>query len=156
MFNIRFRNALCRTLIVGAVLVSISAAQAGGARFFGDPEQDDPALRAQANLRVDWTAREAPDPRHWIRFKILGINDFHGQLSGRTVGGRPAGGAAVLASYLKHAAAQAADGAFIVNAGDHVGASPPNAALLQDEPAIGVVLHRGYRLMNFLFAGLVK
>lgn len=139
MLNIRFRNVLCRTLIVGAVLVSISTAQAGGAHFFGDPEQDDPALRAQANLRVDWTAREAPDPRHWIRFKILGINDFHGQLSGRTVGGRPAGGAAVLASYLKNAAAQAPDGAFIVNAGDHVGASPPNAALLQDEPAIGVL-----------------
>jgi len=48
----------------------------------------------------------------------------------------PAGGAAVLASYLKAAQAQAKDGAFIVHAVDFVGASPPSSALLQDEPSI--------------------
>jgi 5'-nucleotidase len=42
----------------------------------------------------------------------------------------------VLRSYLDAAAAAAEDGALIVHAGDHVGASPPNSALLQDEPAI--------------------
>lgn len=93
-------------------------------------------VREQASQRLRWR-----DPR-WkqdpvVNLKILGINDFHGQLSPRTVAGRPAGGAAVLASYLKAAAGAAQDGSLIVHAGDHVGASPPNSALLQDEPAIG-------------------
>jgi 5'-nucleotidase len=74
-----------------------------------------------------------------VNIKLLGINDFHGQLSPRAVGARPAGGAAVLASYLRAASAAAKDGTIIVHAGDHVGASPPNSALLQDEPAISVL-----------------
>src|SRR5262245_53908674 len=73
-----------------------------------------------------------------VVIKILAINDFHGHLStDRRTGQRPMGGAAVLASYLR--AAQAGDWperTFIVHAGDHVGASPPVSALLQDEPAI--------------------
>lgn len=103
-----------------------------------DERAENALSRAQAGYRVRWH-----DPA-WRRdpivpMKLLGINDFHGQLSPRTVGSRPAGGAAVLASYLKSAAAQAAGDAFIIHAGDHVGASPPNAALLQDEPAISVL-----------------
>jgi 5'-nucleotidase len=70
--------------------------------------------------------------------KILAINDFHGHLAtDRRTGPRPIGGAAVLASYLR--AAQPGDWperTFIVHAGDHVGASSPASALLQDEPAI--------------------
>lgn len=53
-----------------------------------------------------------------------------------TVSGRRAGGIAVLSSYLKAASAGNEHGTFIVHAGDHVGGSPPNSALLQDEPAI--------------------
>jgi 5'-nucleotidase len=74
---------------------------------------------------------------------LLGLNDFHGQLSaGRLVANRPVGGAAVLVPYL-HAAQQdsrdpdLSDRTFIVHAGDHVGATPPESALLQDEPSIG-------------------
>ena len=94
--------------------------------------------RSKASIRVRWQdAAGRHDPR--IAVKLLGINDFHGQLSPRTVGPRPAGGAAVLASYLQTAAEQAAGPAFIIHAGDHVGASPPNSALLQDEPSIGVL-----------------
>lgn len=94
--------------------------------------------RARATQRVRW---RAPDWRRdpIIEVKLLGINDFHGQLSSRAVGTRPAGGAAVLAAYLETASAQAKGAAFIVHAGDHVGASPPNSALLQDEPAISVL-----------------
>jgi 5'-nucleotidase len=55
------------------------------------------------------------------------------------VGARPAGGAAVLAAYIKSAAAGADGPSFVIHAGDHVGASPPNSALLQDEPAISVM-----------------
>jgi 5'-nucleotidase len=76
-----------------------------------------------------------PAPAH-VRVKLLGLNDFHGQLSPRVIDGRPVGGAAVLASYLKAAAADVSGRTFIVHAGDQVGASPPNSALLQDEPAI--------------------
>ena len=91
--------------------------------------------RARASQRVRWRdERWKRDPV--VNIKLLGINDFHGQLSVRAVGARPAGGAAVLASYLHAAAESAQDGAFIIHAGDHVGASPPNSALLQDEPAI--------------------
>jgi 5'-nucleotidase len=65
--------------------------------------------------------------------KLLGWNDFHGQLSPKQVAGRPIGGAAVLAAYLKKAANS---NTIFVHAGDQVGASPANSALAQDEPAI--------------------
>lgn len=96
------------------------------------------AARSKAAQRLTWRdSRWKYDPV--VKIKLLGINDFHGQLSPRTVGSRPAGGAAVLASYLRAASESAKNGAIIVHAGDHVGASPPNSALLQDEPAIGVM-----------------
>lgn len=72
-----------------------------------------------------------------LKVKVLGFNDFHGQLeAGRFVSNRPVGGAAVLASYLKAAQVGIEDQTLIVHAGDHVGASPPASALLQDEPSI--------------------
>lgn len=96
------------------------------------------AARNRASHRLTWRdSRWKHDPV--VKIKLLGINDFHGQLSPRAVGARPAGGAAVLASYLRVASEAAKDGAIIVHAGDHVGASPPNSALLQDEPAISVM-----------------
>jgi 5'-nucleotidase len=71
------------------------------------------------------------------KLKVLGFNDFHGHLVGtRSIDGRPVGGAAVLVAYLKEAQARARSRALIVHAGDHVGASPPASALLQDEPSI--------------------
>ncbi|GMU46685.1 MAG: bifunctional metallophosphatase/5'-nucleotidase [Porticoccaceae bacterium] len=98
---------------------------------------ESPELRAMAARSVGWRHPQAANPRSWIRFKVLGINDFHGQLEPRSLSGRPVGGAAVLASYLEAATAEAPDGALLIHAGDHVGASPPVSALLQDEPAIG-------------------
>ncbi|MCG5053805.1 MAG: bifunctional metallophosphatase/5'-nucleotidase [Myxococcales bacterium] len=72
-----------------------------------------------------------------LRVQLLAFNDFHGQLSqGRFVSGRPVGGAAILGSYLKAAAAGREAQTLIVHAGDHVGASPAASALLQDEPSI--------------------
>ena len=71
------------------------------------------------------------------KIKLIGFNDFHGQLStGKKVGVRPVGGAAVMAAYIHAAEAAAQDGSIIVHAGDHVGASPAASALLQDEPSI--------------------
>jgi 5'-nucleotidase len=94
------------------------------------------AVRARAYHPVHWRkSGDVPADRQ-VHVKLLGINDFHGQLSPKTVASRPAGGAAVLASYLKTAANGGEDATFIVHAGDHVGASPPSSALLQDEPSI--------------------
>jgi 5'-nucleotidase len=70
-----------------------------------------------------------------IELQLIGLNDFHGQLTaGKKLNGRATGGAAVLAAYVRDAAASAPS--LIVHAGDWVGASPPDSALLQDEPAI--------------------
>jgi 5'-nucleotidase len=73
-----------------------------------------------------------------IHVKILAINDFHGQLpSGQVLNHREAGGAPVLASYLRSSMASGnADGTIIALPGDVVGASPPESGLLLDEPTM--------------------
>lgn len=72
-----------------------------------------------------------------ITIKILGINDFHGQIStGRISKNKPVGGAAVLAAYLKQAQAGMEEKTLITIMGDQVGASPPASGLLHDEPSI--------------------
>jgi len=109
-------------------------------RHHDDALEQDEGLRQIANIPLQWKSKEYNNAEHLeslVHFKILGINDFHGQLStGRTVGGRPVGSAPVLATYLKAAEAESKNGAFIVHAGDHVGATPPVSALLKDEPSI--------------------
>jgi 5'-nucleotidase len=99
-----------------------------------DDDEDDVHHRALAAERVEWRAPQVADT---LRVKLLAINDFHGQLSaGRLVSNRPVGSAGVLAAYLKAAQAGREDETIVVHAGDHVGATPPSSALLQDEPAI--------------------
>ncbi|MFA5222286.1 MAG: bifunctional metallophosphatase/5'-nucleotidase [Methanoregula sp.] len=73
-----------------------------------------------------------------VHVKILAVNDFHGQLPpGQKLNKRPAGGAPVLASYLKSAMASGdAGGTIIALPGDVVGASPPESGLLLDEPTL--------------------
>ncbi|MFZ5895212.1 MAG: bifunctional metallophosphatase/5'-nucleotidase [Myxococcota bacterium] len=117
-----------------------AALDTAAAHACGDHADDDDAqpadTREAAAKPVSWRKKGEKKGRV-VQAKVLGFNDFHGQLpEGRLVAGRPVGGAAVLASYLK-SAAQGFDGrALIIHAGDHVGASPPESALLQDEPAI--------------------
>jgi 5'-nucleotidase len=84
------------------------------------------------------TARAEDDAS--VEVKLLGLNDFHGQLeAGRTFQGRPVGGAAVLAAHLRNAVRAHEGRHLIIHAGDWVGASPPSSALLQDEPALEVL-----------------
>lgn len=118
-----------------AALATIPAADS--CQGHDDPEHDTLALRAQAAEPVHWRRYHVPRERE-VPVKLLGWNDFHGQLSPKTVSMRPAGGAAVMTSYLRAAAAKTKH-TFLVHAGDQVGASPPNSALLQDEPTIGVL-----------------
>ena len=96
---------------------------------------DDGELREQAAQPVRW--RTTGSAGGTIAVKLLAINDFHSQITaGLEVDGRPVGSAPVLAAYLKEAQARAKGTAFILHAGDHVGASQPQSALLQDEPGI--------------------
>ncbi|MAS40548.1 MAG: bifunctional metallophosphatase/5'-nucleotidase [Porticoccaceae bacterium] len=129
---------------VAAALLTAGCLAGGPAGAVPDSHQDhtpfaegSPALRAAAARSVTWQRSSSTRPEAWVRFKVLGINDFHGQLESRSLFGRPVGGAAVLAAYLRAAEAAAPQGALLVHAGDQVGASPPVSALLQDEPAIG-------------------
>ncbi len=72
-----------------------------------------------------------------IHLKLLGINDFHGQLTTtQSEEKTPVGGASVLASYIKKAQEHHEEHTIITLMGDLVGASPPISALLQDEPTI--------------------
>ncbi len=80
-----------------------------------------------------------------VEFKILAINDFHGQItSGLTVHGRPVGSAPVLATYLEDASRGREGRCFLVESGDLVGASQPECALLDEKPAVA--------LLNYLSA----
>ena len=95
----------------------------------------DSELREQAEQSVRWRATDSAGGT--IAVKLLAINDFHSQITaGLDVDGRPVGSAPVLAAYLKEAQARATGQTFILHAGDHVGASQPQSALLQDEPGI--------------------
>ena len=74
---------------------------------------------------------------------IIGLNDFHGQLSPSTLvydSGISAnvGGAAQLATWFDEEFASLKRQGLILAAGDNVGASPPNSGLLNDMPAIDV------------------
>lgn len=135
------------SLPIGALVFALSLtiftspADAGGgpAHHHEDDESESLDERYAAEKPVQWRQEDSEDagPHGWVRFKILGINDFHGQLGpGRRVANRPVGSAPVLAAYLRAAMAEAENAAILVHAGDHVGATPPNSALLQDEPSI--------------------
>ena len=87
---------------------------------------------------VSWHAPAlASDP---VFIRVLGINDFHGELltrpselDGKT---RALGGAAVLAAYIAAASADPKH-TLLLFAGDSIGASPPVSGLLRDEPTMG-------------------
>ena len=73
---------------------------------------------------------------------VIGLNDFHGQLDQTTtpIDGLnvPVGGAAQLATMFDEEAGALPGETLLLAAGDNVGASPPNSALLDDHPAIDV------------------
>ncbi len=116
---------LCMT-----VLVSFSGGGATDVRAASESE-----MREMANRTVEWRAPFTDGKT--IPLQLLAINDFHSQITaGQEVDGRPVGSAPVLAAYLKAAESRTGSTTFILHAGDHVGASPTQSALLQDEPGI--------------------
>lgn len=79
-----------------------------------------------------------------VEVHLIGINDFHGQLNTvSTVDKKPAGTAAILATYLKEARAKYANSILFHN-GDSVGASAPVSSLERDEPT-----HEWMNMMKF-------
>ena len=79
-------------------------------------------------------AASTPDT---VEYKIIAINDFHGQIiASPKASYKPVGAAAVLASYIEAAVNGWQNRCVFVESGDLVGASQPECALLQDEPAI--------------------
>ncbi len=94
---------------------------------------------AQGRVRLDVLR---PVATRRVLVPAIGFADFHGQLDPApvTIDGLPvaAGGAAQLATMFDEERAQLA-GAVLLAAGDNVGASPPNSALLDDVPAIDVL-----------------
>jgi 5'-nucleotidase len=118
---------LCLCLTVMASLSGISLIDAQAA--------SENELRQLASRTITW--RDSSTPANPIGLQLLAINDFHSQMTaGLSVGNRPVGSAPVLAAYLKAAQARFRGHTFLLHAGDHVGASPPESALLQDEPGI--------------------
>lgn len=117
-------------------IVTCSAAACSGGCDDGNPCTTDacsPTATCTHATIPDGTLCQAGN----LKVKLLGFNDFHGQISaGKLVSSRPVGSAGVLAAYLKSAQAGIETQTLIVHAGDHVGASPASSALLQDEPSI--------------------
>ena len=130
---------------LAASLAFAASALAQPAHDCGDHEaEDEPSLRAEAARPVAWRHAKADSAADTAAIKLLALNDFHGQLSaGRLVGGRPVGSAPVLAAYLRAAQIDREDETLILHAGDHVGATPPASALLQDEPSISFLNQLG-------------
>jgi 5'-nucleotidase len=100
-------------------------------------------LGAAAAVTLSPAAEAAPSRTTDVR--IIGINDFHGNLEpptgssgrvtlsdGSTV---DAGGAAFLATHVKQLRAQVRN-SLLITSGDNVGASPLTSALFHDEPTI--------------------
>ena len=72
------------------------------------------------------------NPNEEFTVQLLGINDFHGQIPDL----EQHGGMYQLTRHLLAAISNTNEHSFVLHAGDHVGASPAESALLQDEPAI--------------------
>ncbi|KKO54037.1 bifunctional 2',3'-cyclic-nucleotide 2'-phosphodiesterase/3'-nucleotidase [Paenibacillus sp. DMB20] len=76
------------------------------------------------------------NPSGDVEVHLLGINDFHGQLDTvSTVNNKPAGTAAILATYLKQAKAKHKHSLLFHN-GDSVGASAPVSSMERDKPTL--------------------
>lgn len=84
------------------------------------------------NANVTDNKAIAQDTNKYLSVKVLGINDFHGQVHDM----EDKGGMTNLSGALLHAIDKSDAPVFVLHGGDHVGASPAESALLQDEPAI--------------------
>jgi len=107
------------------------------------------AATLAAGFATAASAQTAPAP---INVKIIGFNDFHGNLQSPGTFGQntlvpsaqrhAVGGAEYIAAYVAQLKAQNPNNA-VVGGGDFIGASPLISALFFDEPAVEVMNHVG-------------
>ena len=101
-------------------------------------ESQDPLLRRASTALVSWRAPTVSSKP--VSVRLIGINDFHGELLSQTdPSGHDVGGAAVLAAYIAAERASIKNHSLLLIAGDSIGASPLISGLLQDEPTIRVL-----------------
>jgi hypothetical protein len=124
----------CQAAVSPAVPGARSHANATAASLplLSEPEQE----RLDAARELAWSGAPV-GVQGAVDVRVVGFNDFHGQLgAGRQVGARSVGGAVTFAAYVLAAIRTFEGRSLLVHAGDLVGASPPLSALLQDEPTI--------------------
>lgn len=130
-------------LLPVAALAAVAILPAAGQRN-GTVRADDFAL----------TASIAPSPPagSTTNLRVLGFNDFHGNISGGgNVNGAPAGGAPQFYKVLRdlRATAPTVANSATVASGDLVGASPIESGQFRDEPALDI-----YSLLGVDYAGV--
>jgi 5'-nucleotidase len=117
-----------RTIMVVLVILAILATPG----LISFTEADPPQSRVQAPR----TGEKASLRSGEASVRLLGVNDFHGNLeSPFALEGRAVGGAAYLAAYLDRYAKNP-ENTIRVHAGDMVGASPLVSGYFHDEPTV--------------------
>ncbi len=141
-------RSLAATLLSAALAAgwALPASAADSAATASASAESEAWSELQRNDASDREAQRGPDSkRKPLRVKIVGFNDFHGNLQSPGSFGqntsiptaqRPAvGGADYLAAYVARLKAQNPHH-VIVGAGDFIGATPLVSALFFDEPAV--------------------
>src|SRR5258705_6403796 len=95
----------CRiaNILLPLLLINTHEGLAAAVHFDSDKLVANENVTQHAIRKIEWRKHRSPSNKTVV-VKILGFNDFHGHIStGTTFAGRPVGGAAVFASYLKAA-----------------------------------------------------
>ena len=138
MGEIQMKKKLSRcTLTIAILIFSLSFLNFNTFAFESMMVDNDSLyIREKASKAVQWKTMPL-FRKNRVKAKILAINDFHGNIMQvKKIDGRAVGGASVLGSYLKTERDKMPESTIIAHVGDQVGASQPESALLQDEPAI--------------------
>lgn len=125
-----------KSFAAALALCALAGVHAAPARAQGADEIE---RRLAAQAEVTWRSSDSPaDP---VKVRLVGINDFHGNLQTRAraesaTGSRPMGGAAVLKAWIDDERDQDPKRTLVLVGGDSIGASPPVSGLLRDEPTM--------------------
>ena len=124
--------------IVCLTLILIGCRGAAPQNNLHTPPRSEPQLSLIQRMVQGYRACFKSEKRQFesTHAQILALNDFHGQISSYESSDSTVGGAAVVSSYFHQRISNFDGPTFIVHAGDLVGTSPLESALLQDEPAI--------------------
>jgi 2',3'-cyclic-nucleotide 2'-phosphodiesterase (5'-nucleotidase family) len=130
--------------------VSVISSIASALGLAPRPAQLPSAAAASATPWLDGPP-PAPSGADVAHVRIVGFNDFHGQLvdSASKVDDVPIGGAATLSSYIQRERAGNPNGTVVVTAGDNIGAAPPESTLLRHHSTIAVLDAMGLDLTTF-------